>query len=108
MKNLEETDFWKEASAETGTHIWCKEQRPATGAMTQEGIHQDLQENHQTGDCEANCQVFCWVVKVQELDVVKGSAPSEMEEEPTTKVSVGRARIVRALTLWIVSLPQLE
>jgi hypothetical protein len=28
-----------------------------------------------------NSQIFCWVTKSQGLDIVEGSAPSEMEKE---------------------------
>jgi hypothetical protein len=60
-KNFIKTDVWKEASAEPGTQQWDKEPRPETAATKQEGIHQDLQENHWTGDHEANCQIYCRV-----------------------------------------------
>jgi hypothetical protein len=51
--------------------------------MKQEGIHQDLQENHGAGDREMNNQILCQVAKDQELDVKEGSAPSKTKVEPT-------------------------
>jgi hypothetical protein len=51
-----------------------------TAVIKQEGIHQELHENHCTGNCEANFQIFCWVTSNQGLDLVEGSAPSEAEK----------------------------
>jgi hypothetical protein len=45
MRNLERTEVREEASAETGTQIWDKEQMCERAATKQEGIHQDLQAN---------------------------------------------------------------
>jgi hypothetical protein len=54
---LKKTDVRMEASAETGTQKEDKEPRPETAAMKQEGIYKYLQENHRTGDREANCRL---------------------------------------------------
>jgi hypothetical protein len=54
----------------------------------QEGIHQDLKVNHWTGERKANYQIFCWVAKDHRLDIVEGSAPTEMEEKTTSTVSI--------------------
>jgi hypothetical protein len=103
--NFEKMDIQEEVSAETGMQKWDK--KPETAATKQEGIHQALHENHWTGDFEANCQIFCWVAATQELDVVKGSAPSEMEEESTHGFGI-RARNVGALATWDNFAPLLE
>jgi hypothetical protein len=65
--------------------------------MKQEAIHRDLQESYWTGDSEVNCQIFCWVADNQELDVVEGSAPSEMDEESTHGFGIRGAGNVGAL-----------
>jgi hypothetical protein len=64
--------------------------------MKQEGIHQDIQDNHWAGDREANSQIFCWIMKNYELDTVEGLAPSEMEKGPTRSFSVRGAGNVGA------------
>jgi hypothetical protein len=51
------------------------------------------------GDHEANCQIFCWVVKDQGLKVVEGLAPSEMKE-PTCSVGIRGAGNVGAPATW--------
>jgi hypothetical protein len=38
-----------------------------------------------------------WVAENEELDLVKGSAPSKTEEKPTSSISIRRARYVGAL-----------
>jgi hypothetical protein len=67
-------DIQKEASCDTRMQKWYKEPRPDIAATKQKGIHQDLQKNHWTADCEVNCQFYCWVAKDQGLAVVEGSA----------------------------------
>jgi hypothetical protein len=47
-KSFEKMDVWKDVSDETRTQKCDKEPRVETAAMKQEGIHQDLQENHWT------------------------------------------------------------
>jgi hypothetical protein len=71
-RNLWKTDIQEEASAETITQKWNKEQRPETAASEQEGIHQDRQENHWTGDRKTNCQISCRITESQGLDNVEG------------------------------------
>jgi hypothetical protein len=66
MRNLEKMEVQEEVSAKTGMQKWDKEQMPEIAATKQKGIHQDLQENHWTGDRKANYQIFCWVVDNQE------------------------------------------
>jgi hypothetical protein len=36
------------------------------------GQPENLQEVHWTGNCEANCQMYCWATKNQRLDLVEG------------------------------------
>jgi hypothetical protein len=68
----------------------------ATISEEQENIWENLWESHQTGNREANCQIIFRVVENQELDIVEGSAPFEMEEEPTSSFSIRRAGNVGA------------
>jgi hypothetical protein len=70
-------DVRKGASAETGTQQMHKEPRPVTAATKQGGIHQDHQELHWTGDCEANCHIYSWVAESQGLDLVEGLGGGE-------------------------------
>jgi hypothetical protein len=49
---------------------WHKGPRPDTAATKQEGIHQDVQENHWAGDRGEDSQIFCRVTKDQGLDIV--------------------------------------
>jgi hypothetical protein len=79
--------------------MWDKEQTPETADTKQEGIHQDLQENHWTGDCEANCQMYCWVAKNQDLDIMDGSAPSEVEKRLHTRVRGGNVRALATMNI---------
>jgi hypothetical protein len=38
---------------------------------------QDLQEDHWTGNLEANCQIYCWENKHEGLDLVERSTTTE-------------------------------
>jgi hypothetical protein len=105
--NFEKMDVQEEVSAET-MQKWDKKPSPEIAATKQEGIHQDLHENHWTGDCEANCQIVCWVADSQELNVVKGSAPSEMEEESTHAFGIRGTRNMGALATRDNFAPLLE
>jgi hypothetical protein len=77
----QDKQFQKDGRSE-GTQKWDKEQRPETTAMKQKGIQQDPQTDHSIGVRKASSQIFCQVTKNQGLDIVEGSAPSEMEEPP--------------------------
>jgi hypothetical protein len=76
---------------------WHKGPRPETAATRQNEIKEsrhkaaatswkrednqhDLQEDHRAGDREVSRRDFQWVAKNQELDLVEGPTPFEMEE----------------------------
>jgi hypothetical protein len=42
---------------------------------------QDFWENNWSGDHEAHCQIFFQDAEDERLDIVEGSAPSEIENE---------------------------
>jgi hypothetical protein len=81
---LKKTDVRKKASAETGTQVWDKEQRPETSNREFAKIYRKT-----NGDREANYQIFCWVADNQGLNLVEGSAPSKAEKEAAHGVRVG-------------------
>jgi hypothetical protein len=60
-RNFEKTDIREEASAKSRTQKWDKEPRSETAATKPKGVHQDLQEDHWTGDRKANCQISCCI-----------------------------------------------
>jgi hypothetical protein len=62
-RNFEKTNVQEETLEGPRTQQWHKELRPETAATKQEGIHQDLQENHWTGDHKVNCQIYYRVAK---------------------------------------------
>jgi hypothetical protein len=54
--------------------------------------YQDGQEDHWTGDREANCQISCWVTNNEGSDVVGDSTPSETEKETADKAGTGNVQ----------------
>jgi hypothetical protein len=54
-------------------------------------------KNHWTGDHQANCQIFCFVVNKQELDTMEGSSTSKTVEEPTRLFGIRGSDNVGAL-----------
>jgi hypothetical protein len=59
-----------------------KETRPEEATTGKHGkSYHDFQQNHETGDCQTNCQIYCWDAEDQEMDHVEGSTRSKMEKE---------------------------
>jgi hypothetical protein len=87
-RNFEKTNIREVTLEGPGTQQWHKEPRPETAALKQEGIDQNIQGNHWTGDCKANCQIYCQIAKNEELDIVERSAFAKKEEGPTSTVSI--------------------
>jgi hypothetical protein len=84
-------------SGESGRQHWNKGSRHRTvdASSEREDSRLNLWEDVETGDRKANSQIFCQVMKNQELDIVEGSAPSKMEKEIVHRVG---ARNMAALT----------
>jgi hypothetical protein len=55
----------------------------------QEGIQQDFQGDPRAEDCETSSRDFHWVAESEGLDIMEGSAPSEMEKETAYRVKAG-------------------
>jgi hypothetical protein len=86
-------------STETRKREGNKDLRLKEAAISekQEDIWENLQEDLQTGECEANRQIFCSVRKNQGLDLVERLTTFETVEEPTRIVGVREAIDVGAL-----------
>jgi hypothetical protein len=92
-------DVQEEMSAETREHQGKDTRlKEATISEEREDIWENLRENHHTGNPEVNSWVFCWVVENQELNIVEGSAPSEMEKEIAHR-GVGAANVEALATV---------
>jgi hypothetical protein len=62
-------------------------------------------EDHWTGDCEVNCQIYCSVTKNDGLDIVEVLTPSKMEKETTGRAGAGNveapAPTTRERKVWM-------
>jgi hypothetical protein len=57
-------------------------------SQARENLH-DFQQNHETGDGQTNCQIYCWDGEDQELGLVEGSTPSKAEKEMAGRAGAG-------------------
>jgi hypothetical protein len=67
-----------------------KELRPEKATTGKHGKSwHDFQQNHETGDCQTNCQIYCWDAEDKVLAIVEGSAPSKTEKETAGRAGAG-------------------